>query len=217
MRALYCYAKWVNWGACAKTFGTFRRETISDSAFWTSGRVIPELLAVPLPQKTTAALIRLHDRRVNRRNLRHDTWTVHVLVPVTDHVLKNTAVGIGGTGANFEELVPVKVSDLVADGEVGQRLGTTGHDILQANGRQFGCAGWKVEDSFLKGLVFCNCHALSLVAGETDGHAQWKGLDAAAFALAAKQDHGDGDVGGWLTGDESFVRGDGGEGKLTMA
>ena len=28
MRALYCYAKWVNWGACAKTFGTFRQEAI---------------------------------------------------------------------------------------------------------------------------------------------------------------------------------------------
>ena len=29
MRALHCYVKWVNLGVCAKTFGTFRRETIS--------------------------------------------------------------------------------------------------------------------------------------------------------------------------------------------
>ena len=123
-------------------------------------------------------------------------------------------IGVGETGTDFEELVPVEVSDLVADREVRQRLGTTGHDILQASGRHFGCTGWEVEDSFLKVLIFRDCHALSLVAGETNCHAQWKGLYAAAFGIAAKQDHGDGDAGGWHAGDEGFVRGDGGERKV---
>ena len=40
VRALYCHKKWVNWGACAKTFGMFQREMIKCGQFswWCAGQ-----------------------------------------------------------------------------------------------------------------------------------------------------------------------------------
>ena len=98
----------------------------------TSGQVVPELLAVPLAQEITAALVRLHSRRVHRCDLGFGARTVHTFVPLFDHLLKLTTFNVFGTGANFQKLVPVEVRDLVANRKVGQFLGTTVHVFLEA-------------------------------------------------------------------------------------
>ena len=64
-----------------------------------------------------------------------------------------------------------------------------------------------MEHGFLKGLVSCDCHALSLVTGDADCHTQWESLDFAALFLTAHFDHRDGDVRAWQTGDECLVGG----------
>lgn len=95
-----------------------------------SGRVVQELLMVPLAQEVTAGLVRLLFRRVHRCNLYLNARTVYVFVPVFDHLLKLTTFGIFGVGAKFEKFVPIEVRDLVANREVRQCLSTTDHDIF---------------------------------------------------------------------------------------
>ena len=59
-----------------------------------------------------------------------------------------------------------------------------------------------MKHNFLEGLVFCNLHALSLVTGEADRHAQWESLNFATLTLAVHFDHGNGDVRAWQAGNE---------------
>ena len=98
-----------------------QQETIREGAFfWTSDQVIPELLTVPLAQKTTNALIRLRVRRVYRRNLGLVASKVHFLVLGSDPLLEEASLNVYGAGASLEKLVSAKVRDLVADCGVGQ-------------------------------------------------------------------------------------------------
>ena len=48
--------------------------------------MMPELLTVPLEQEATAALVCLHIRRVQLRNLCLDAKTVHFLELGSDHL-----------------------------------------------------------------------------------------------------------------------------------
>ena len=83
-----------------------------------------------------------------------DARTVHLFVPVFDHLLKLTTFHVFGIGADFEKFVPVEARNPVADREVRQCLRTIGHDILQANHDVSDGAGENMEHDFLKWLAF---------------------------------------------------------------
>ena len=111
---------------------------------------------------------------MHRGSLRLDARAVHVFVPAVDPLPKLTTCDVFGTCADVDGCVPVEVRHLTADRELGQRLGTVGHDMFQANEGVSGGADGKMEHSFLEELAFRDRHALSLVTGETDRHAQRK-------------------------------------------
>ena len=110
-------------------------------------------------QEVTATLERLRISRVHRCSLGLDVRAVHVFVPAVD-MLKLTTFDVFGTCADFARFVPVEVRHLTADHELGQRLGTAGHDMFQANDGVSGGADGKMEHSFLEELAFRDRRAL---------------------------------------------------------